>query len=66
VGTPNRFPELRNHWDFEFIFRGDASGGEPPSHRAWKELRFVDLKRTPKGEVARSHADVLENAGYTF
>ena len=66
VGTPNRFPELRNHWDFEFIFRGDAPGGEPPTHRAWKELRYVDLKRTPRGEVARSHDDVLENAGYTF
>lgn len=66
VGTPRRFPDLRNHWDFEFIFQGDAKGREPPSHKAWKELRYVDLGRTPRREITRSHDDVLVNAGYAL
>ncbi|MDG6941341.1 MAG: NUDIX hydrolase [Nitrososphaerota archaeon] len=66
VGTPKRFSGLRDHWDFEFVFRGTAPGGAIPVHKAWKELRYVDLKRTSRREIARSHDDVLENIGFAF
>jgi ADP-ribose pyrophosphatase YjhB (NUDIX family) len=64
VGTPKRFPGLLRHWDFEFIFRGKAPSGSPPRHEAWSELRYVDLNHTPKKEIARSHDEVLESAGF--
>jgi ADP-ribose pyrophosphatase YjhB (NUDIX family) len=66
VGTPKRFPGLPRHWDFEFIFRGKAPRGSPPKHEAWSELRYIDLKKTPRQEIARSHDEVLENAGFRF
>ena len=66
VGTPKRFPSLLKHWDFEFIFFGKGPRGKGPKHEAWRELRYVDLKRTPKKEIARSHDEVLENAGFSF
>jgi ADP-ribose pyrophosphatase YjhB (NUDIX family) len=66
VGTPKRFPSLPKHWDFEFIFRGKAPSGSPPEHEAWSELRYIDLKQTPRQEIARSHDEVLENAGFRF
>ena len=66
VGTPRRFPGLSKHWDFEFIFKGKSPGGGAPTHRAWTELRYVDLKRTPREDIARSHDEVLENAGFSF
>jgi ADP-ribose pyrophosphatase YjhB (NUDIX family) len=66
VGTPRRFPDLPNHWDLEFIFTAELSSGKPPKARAWRELRFVDLSRTKKAEMARSHEDVLESAGFRF
>lgn len=66
VYTPRRFPDLPSHWDLEFIFRGELPRGEPPRASAWKELAFVDISRTTKSEVARSHGDVLESAGFRF
>ena len=66
VGTPRRFPALSQHWDFEFIFRGRAPKGVRPENDAWKELRFVDLKEVGRKEIARSHDEVLENAGFSF
>ena len=66
VGTPKRFPDLPKHWDFEFIFRGRAPSDAPPRHEAWTELRYIDLKHTNRQEIARSHDDVLENAGFRF
>lgn len=66
VGTPRRFPSLARHWDFEFIFRGKMALGSAPRHDAWSELRFIDLTRTGRQEVARSHDDVLESAGFSF
>ena len=65
-GTPKRFPALTTHWDFEFIFRGEAPDGRPPAHEAWTELRYVDTKLTPRQDIARSHDEVLENAGFEF
>lgn len=66
VGTPKRFPSLPKHWDFEFIFRGKAPMGEVPKHEAWDELRFVDLPGVGKQAIARSHDEILENAGFVF
>lgn len=65
VGTPRRFPRLARHWDFEFIFRGKIVDGSTPKHDAWRELRFIDLT-TDRGEIARSHDEVLESAGFSF
>jgi len=64
VYTPRRFPDLPSHWDLEFIFRGELALEKVPKPSAWKELVFVDVSRTKKSEVARSHEDVLESAGF--
>lgn len=66
AGTPRRFPDHPKHWDFEFIFRGRARVGSLLKNEAWSELRFVDLAQTKREEVARSHDEVLENAGFRF
>ena len=66
VGTPKRFPNLPGHWDFEFIFRGRAPPGSAPEHPAWRELKFVDLRLAGRDSIARSHDEVLENAGFRF
>jgi ADP-ribose pyrophosphatase YjhB (NUDIX family) len=66
VYTPKRFPDLPSHWDLEFIFRGEISAEKLPRAFAWKELAFVDLSRTRKSEMARSHEDILESAGFKF
>ena len=66
VYTPKRFPDLPSHWDLEFIFRGDLPRGTLPRATAWKELSFIDVSRTRKSEMARSHEDVLESAGFRF
>ena len=66
VGTPRRFPALPRHWDFEFIFGGKAPSSTPPRHEAWTVLRYIDPKQTPRQEIARSHDEVLENAGFRF
>lgn len=65
VGTPKRFPTLKWHWDLEFIFRGTLAEG-PPKYEAWSELQFVDLSRTGRQEIARSHDEVLESAGFNL
>ncbi|MDG6987977.1 MAG: NUDIX hydrolase [Nitrososphaerota archaeon] len=65
VWSPGRFPGQR-HWDLEFIFKGKVPNGTSPSHEAWRELRFIDTGKTPRAEIARSHDDVLVNAGFKF
>ena len=64
--TPRRFADLPSHWDIEFIFRGEISTARLPKTPAWKELAFVDVSRTRKSEMARSHEDILESAGFRF
>jgi len=64
--TPRRFPDLPSHWDLEFIFRGELPVENLPVAFAWKELAFVDINRTRKSEIARSHEDVLKSAGLKF
>ncbi len=66
VYTPKRFPGAAHHWDIEFLFRGEIPAAEVPRSAAWKDLAFVDLRRTTKVEIARSHEDVLESAGLRF
>jgi ADP-ribose pyrophosphatase YjhB (NUDIX family) len=66
VYTPKRFPGTAQHWDIEFLFRGELAAKDVPHPAAWRELAFVDLRRTSKAEIARSHEDVIESAGLRF
>ena len=66
VYSPRRFPAVAHHWDVEFLFRGEMAAAEVRHPAAWKELAFVDLRRTSKSEIARSHEDVIESAGLHF
>ncbi len=50
-----------NHWDLEFIFQGERDEIRP--HSAWRELGFVDLRKTGKDQMARFHEDILAHAG---
>lgn len=64
VYIPKRFPDLPNHWDIEFIFRGECD--LLPRSTVWSELRYVELSKISKQEMARSHEDIVESAGYRF
>lgn len=46
-----------DHWDLEFLFLGELNS--PPTNPAWNELRFVDLTKTGKQDIARRHEDIL-------
>lgn len=46
-----------SHWDLEFLFLGERD--KAPSHEVWSELKFVDLTKALKEEIARSHEDIL-------
>lgn len=61
-----RFPELKTHWDFEFIFKSTLGKDEVPIAQAWRELKFIDLPSTSKADIARSHEDIIEAAGLRF
>lgn len=54
--------ELKDHWDFDFIFFGKITRDLAP-HAAWTELNFIDVSSLPDNEFARGHQDVLANAG---
>ncbi len=57
---PRVFSEVydpMNHWDLEFLYFGQRS--DVPSSEAWSELRFVDLTKTRKEDIARGHEDIL-------
>jgi ADP-ribose pyrophosphatase YjhB (NUDIX family) len=61
---PRVFSEVygpRGHWDLEFLFLGEREC--PPTHPAWRELKFVDLASTKKEDIARSHEDILAHVG---
>ena len=61
---PQVFSEVSgplNHWDLEFVFLGERN--DAPNHQAWDELRFVDLTKIRKEEIARSHEDILAHIG---
>jgi hypothetical protein len=64
VEGPRIFSEVygdKEHWDIEFLFLGERS--DPPSHNAWTELKFVDLPKTRREDIARLHEDVLAHVG---
>jgi len=50
----------------EFLFRAEMPAADLPKPAAWTQLAFLDLRRTAKAEVARSHEDVIESAGLRF
>lgn len=50
-----------NHWDLEFLFLGER--GTAPSNDAWSELKFVDLTKMRRADVARGHEDILAHMG---
>lgn len=66
VYISKRFPDRPDHWDIEFIFKGTLGEDEVPKTEAWKELKFIEVDRTQKTEIARSHEDILEHAGLKF
>ncbi len=57
-GSPDKPSTM--HWDLEFVYRGHYD--KPVTHRAWKELAYVD-PNAPEEQFARSHQDILRNAG---
>jgi ADP-ribose pyrophosphatase YjhB (NUDIX family) len=59
-GLPHSGP----HWDIEFVYRASAPARWRPQHPAWRELRFVDPAATPRDQFARSHDEILEQAGF--
>jgi ADP-ribose pyrophosphatase YjhB (NUDIX family) len=64
--TPRHLPGSPRHWDIEFLFRRELPAGKLPQPVAWKDLGFVDLRRTSKAAIARSHEDIIESAGLRF
>jgi len=62
--SPQVFSEVygpQNHWDLEFVFLGERN--DVPNHEAWDELRFIDLTKIRKEEIARFHEDILAHVG---
>jgi hypothetical protein len=66
VYRPKRSPDGPAHWDIEFLFRREFLAENIRQNAAWKELGFVDLRRTSRSEIARSHEDIIESAGLRF
>jgi 8-oxo-dGTP pyrophosphatase MutT (NUDIX family) len=58
--VPKSSTSGKKHWDLEFIYRFEESQLRP--HQMWRSLEFVDYAAS-KHEIARSHEDVLRNAG---
>ena len=60
IDGPLAFSEVYgsgNHWDLEFLYLGERS--DAPSSEAWSELKFVDVTKTRKEDIARGHEDIL-------
>ncbi|HZW55734.1 MAG TPA: hypothetical protein VFF30_05540 [Nitrososphaerales archaeon] len=66
--------DIKNHWDIEFVFVGDAKNSvsphllpdssSPTSRRPWSKLEFVDVTGLKDSEFARNHQDILAEAGF--
>ena len=63
VYAPKRNPEARSHWDLSFLYRGRWDGPVPQLPEVWRELRFVDVRESPRTAFARSHDEVLDSVG---
>src|SRR2546427_2127991 len=57
VYTPRRFPGTALRSGLGFLFRGPLAARDVPHPAAWKELGFVDPRRTSKSDSARPHED---------
>ena len=51
------------HWDLQFVYDLVWPGGRPLRASPWKELALVEVARTPRAQIGRGHADVLELVG---
>jgi len=51
------------HWDLHFVFEGHWPEMTFPRSRMFRALEFVDIARTPRSEIARAQADILELVG---
>jgi ADP-ribose pyrophosphatase YjhB (NUDIX family) len=58
-----RHTKAENHWDIEFIFTSTYDQEISNLPPVWRELRFVELDSLRKEDIARSHGDIIENAG---
>jgi ADP-ribose pyrophosphatase YjhB (NUDIX family) len=56
-------PPSSVHWDIHFIFKAFMHEEELSKPTVWTDLRFVDLGETTRGEITRSHDDILKYAG---
>ncbi len=57
-------PAGAKHWDLGFIFKSTLGKDAIRPNPAWSVLEFVALQKAKeRGEIARSHADILEYAG---
>ena len=62
--APKSNPSGPEHWDLGFIFRSELNNEDLEHSSAWSKLEFVDVHSArEKGEIARSHADILGYAG---
>jgi ADP-ribose pyrophosphatase YjhB (NUDIX family) len=62
VYSPRRFPERKGHWDLEFLYDATVKGIDflqRKTPNAWRELKFIDIDHVDRGEIARSHEDIL-------
>lgn len=64
VYAPKRFPDVHQHWDIGFVFRGRLERDPPTTHAVWTELRLIDPRSTSRADFARSHEDVLDLVGW--
>jgi len=62
------YPSARNpqqmHWDIEFVFISDIDPSIIKPQKAWRELKFLNVKEVSKKDFSRDHFDILESLGY--
>jgi hypothetical protein len=63
VYAPRLYPDARQHWDLSFLYLGRWDGPAPQLPNIWHDLRFVDVRETPRSAFARSHDEVLDSVG---
>ena len=64
VYRPRNFADSDEHWDIEFVsFALEEEDRVPSRTLAFSELRMLDPKMMKRGEIARSHEDILASAG---
>lgn len=51
------------HWDLHFVYELAWPAGRALTAAPWKELALLEVARTPRAEIGRGHADVLDLVG---